>query len=97
MSSTTTRLRLRVSPGAGRTEVVGRYGEGWKVRVNARAERGRANEAVLSLLAETLGVPRARLVLLGGASSPDKIVGLEGVGPCAADDRMSAAARGEDG
>ena len=28
-----TRLRLRVSPGSGRAEIVGRYGDAWKVRV----------------------------------------------------------------
>ena len=29
----TTRVRLRVSPGAARAAVVGRHGEAWKVRV----------------------------------------------------------------
>ncbi|MGH3056063.1 MAG: DUF167 domain-containing protein, partial [Gaiellaceae bacterium] len=47
MSAETTRLRLRVSPGAGRTALVGRHGDAWKVRVTEAPERGRANEAVL--------------------------------------------------
>ena len=52
------RVRLRVSPGAD-TELAGRHGDGWKVRVAAPPERGRANDAVLDLLAERLGLPRA--------------------------------------
>ena len=53
MTAETTRLRVRVSPGAGRTALVGRHGDAWKVRVTEAPERGRANEAVLRLLAET--------------------------------------------
>ena len=60
MAAPSTRLRLRVSPGAGRDEVVGRYGDGWKVRVGAPPERGRANDAVLRLIAKRLGVPQSR-------------------------------------
>ena len=42
-------------------------------------EDGRANEAVLRLLAETLDVPRARLTLVSGLTSRDKIVVLDGL------------------
>lgn len=80
MTEPTTRLRLRVSPGAGRTEIVGRHGEAWKVRVAAPAERGRANEAVVRLLAERLGLPESRLSIVAGRSGRDKVVELRGLG-----------------
>jgi len=86
-----TRLRLRVSPGAGRAAVVGRYGEAWKVRVTAAPEDGRANDAVLRLLAEVLAVPRGALTLISGHSGRDKIVELVGVGPALAERRLSSA------
>jgi len=86
-----TRLRLRVSPGAGRAAVVGRYGEAWKVRVTAAPEDGRANDAVLRLLAEVLAVPRSALTLISGHSGRDKIVELVGVGPALAERRLSSA------
>jgi uncharacterized protein len=86
-----TRLRLRVSPGAGRAAIVGRYGEGWKIRVTAPPEGGRANDAVLRLLAEALAVPRDALTLVSGRSGRDKIVELAGLGPALAERRLASA------
>jgi hypothetical protein len=79
MAAATTRLKLRVSPGARKPGITGRYGDAWKVRVAEPPEDGRANEAVLRLLAETLDVPRASVVLVSGHASRDKIVTLEGL------------------
>jgi uncharacterized protein len=86
-----TRLRLRVSPGAGRAAIVGRYGEGWKVRVTAPPEGGRANDAVLRLLAEALAVPRDTLTLVSGHGGRDKIVELAGLGPALVESRLASA------
>ena len=79
MVAPTTRLRLRVAPGASAPGVVGRHGDSWKVRVAAAPERGRANDAVLELLAETLAVPRASVTLVSGGSSRNKVVELNGI------------------
>jgi uncharacterized protein (TIGR00251 family) len=79
VTAATTRLKVRVSPGARRPGIAGRHGDAWKVRVAEPPEDGRANEAVLRLLAETLDVPRARVTLVSGHSSRDKIVVLDGV------------------
>jgi uncharacterized protein (TIGR00251 family) len=79
VSAATTRLKLRVSPGARRPGIAGRHGDAWKVRVAEPPEDGRANEAVLQLLAETLGVPRATVALVSGHSSRDKVVMLDGL------------------
>lgn len=73
------RLTLRVSPGASRSAVVGRYGAGWKVRVAAAPEDGKANDAVVRLLAETLALPTRDVRIVSGMSSRDKTVALEGM------------------
>ena len=75
----TTRLRLRVSPGSRKTELVGRHGDGWKVRVSAPPEDGRANDAVLALLAERVGLPRRSLAIVSGRTSRDKVVEMTGI------------------
>ena len=92
MEAVSTRLQLRVAPGAARAEVVGRHGEAWKVRVAAPAEAGRANDAVVRLLAETLALPPASVRLVSGHGARDKIVELAGVDPGEIDRRLSSAA-----
>jgi len=72
-------LRLHVQPGAGRTAVVGRHGDSLKVRVAAPPEGGRANEAVVGLVAETLGAAAAKVELVSGASSRAKQVRVAGM------------------
>lgn len=72
-------LRVHVQPGAGRTAVMGRHGDALKVKVGAPPQGGRANAAVITLLATALGVPEARVVLESGASSRDKRVRISGV------------------
>jgi uncharacterized protein len=89
--ASTTRLRLTVAPGAVRPGVVGRHGDGWKLRVAAAPDRGKANEAVLTLLAETLAVPRAQVSLVSGARSRNKIVELTGLGPDEIERRLASA------
>jgi uncharacterized protein len=92
MEAVSTRLRLRVAPGARRSAVVGRHGEAWKVRVAAPAEGGRANDAVLRLLAATVAVRRADVKLVSGRVGRDKIVELAGVEPEQVERRLSSAA-----
>ena len=88
MEVTPARLRLRVAPGARRSEIVGRYGDAWRVRVAAPPDRGRANDEVLQVLAEALDVRPRQLRLVAGASSRDKIVELDGIDAAEAERRL---------
>jgi uncharacterized protein len=73
------RLQLRVSPGAAHSAVVGRHGAAWKVRVAARAENGKANDAVVRLLADAVTVPADQIRIVSGHASRDKTVVFEGL------------------
>ena len=67
-----TELRVRVTPRASRNEV--RLDEGViRVLVTTVPEDGRANEAVVALLAKALGVTKSRLDLRRGAAARDKV------------------------
>ncbi|MEO5575273.1 MAG: DUF167 domain-containing protein [Gaiellaceae bacterium] len=91
MAAPTIRLRLRVAPGASRPGVVGRHGDAWKVRVAAAPAQGKANDAVLELLAATLNVPRASVTLVSGGGSRNKIVELTGIEPDEIERRLATA------
>ena len=91
MAGRSTRLRLRVSPGARSNAIVGKHGDGWKVRVTAAPEGGKANDAVLRLLAERLELPGKSVTLIAGPSSRDKIVELSGIDPAEAERRLGLA------
>lgn len=85
------RISLRVAPGSGQTAIVGPYAGGWKVRVAAPPEGGRANAAVVRLLAETLGISPDRVRLVGGRSARNKVVELHGLTRTAANAALARA------
>lgn len=88
------RLRLRVVPGARRDAILGPHGEALRVAVRAVAEKGRANEAVVRLLAGALGLQADRVVLVAGLGSRDKIAEVRGLGAAELRERLSAAVAG---
>jgi hypothetical protein len=77
-----------VVPGSRTNEVVGPYGERLKVKVAAPPEDGRANQAVCELLAASLGVSARDVEVIGGATNPEKIVRVRGIGASEARARL---------
>jgi uncharacterized protein len=73
------RIRLRVQPRAARTEVVGRHGDALRVRVTAPPVDGAANQALVRLLADRLGVPRGTVQVVAGETGRNKIIAVEGL------------------
>ena len=74
------RLRLRVRPGARAAGVAGWRADGvLQVTVREPAEDGRANRAVVELLAQRLGLARGEVEIVHGAGSRDKLVEIRGL------------------
>ena len=76
-------VALRVTPRGGRdgiegVETLANGRSVVKVRVRAIAEGGEANRAVAALMAKSLGVPRASVRLLSGATSRLKQIAVDG-------------------
>ena len=55
----------------------------------AAPERGRANEALVELLAETLGLPRERVHVIAGHGSRAKVVEIDGLERAEVERRLS--------
>jgi len=79
-----------VVPNAKRSEVVGEHGEAIKVKIQAAAMDGKANDAVLAFLAKKFGIPRRDVALVAGEKSRDKTVTIEGLDPVEARRRLLA-------
>ena len=72
------RVRVHVQPRASRSEIVGLHGEALKVRLQAPPVDGAANEALVALIADRLGLPKRAVRVVGGATSRSKTVEIEG-------------------
>lgn len=81
LGQTTCFVRIRATPGAKVSHVVGEHGRQLKISVAAPPVDGKANEALLGWLANVLMVRRRDVRLLSGQGSRDKRVSVTGVAP----------------
>jgi len=79
-----TLIEIKAVPGASRSRIAGLHGDAVKVQIAAAPEKGRANEALCALVAETLGVARRDVAVVRGATSAKKTLRVEGLSPDAA-------------
>lgn len=86
-------FRVRVTPRARQSEVTGVMDGALVVRVAAPPADGAANEALLALLSERLGVPVRRVRLIAGAASRNKVVSVTGLQPDEIRQRLAARRR----
>jgi uncharacterized protein len=68
------RVYVKVTPRAGQNEVV-KISEGeYKVKVTAPPEKGKANEAVIKILANYFDLPKSSIKIIGGKSTRVKLI-----------------------
>jgi hypothetical protein len=72
-------FRVRVHPGASREAIGAAHGGSLKVAVAAAPDRGRANEALVALLARRLRVSASRVSVASGLASRSKTIHVEGM------------------
>ncbi|GAJ92748.1 DUF167 domain-containing protein [Agrobacterium sp. SHOUNA12C] len=77
------RLSVRLTPNGGRDAVdgieTGADGEAYlKARVSAVPEKGKANKALIALLAKRLSIPKSSLSLISGDTARKKILRIDG-------------------
>ena len=72
------RLKIKVVPGARQSNLAGWLGDELKIRISAPPEKGKANSALIELLASKLGLPISKLKIVQGQMSQRKTVEIEG-------------------
>ena len=92
VTATGLRIAVRVQPRSARNRVVGRHGDALKLQVTAPPVEGAANQAVIELLAEWIGVPRRQVRIVQGETARDKVVEVASSDPAALAERVRTAA-----
>ena len=81
-------IAVKVVPGSSRTQLAGRLGDRLKVKVAAAPEKGKANQAVCELIAETLGLPHRNVTVRAGHTNPEKTLQIIGMAQTEVDARL---------
>ncbi len=79
------RLQIKVVAGAAQSSIAGWLGDRLKLRVNAVAEKGKANAAVEATIAEALGLHKTAVRIVAGQTSPRKTLEVSGMAPSTID------------
>jgi uncharacterized protein (TIGR00251 family) len=88
-SMTAVKLELKIIPGAAQEQVVGMLGDALKIRVRAQPERGKANAAVIAILAKFFELPEAALTICSGHTSASKVVEIQGLSRADLDHKLN--------
>ena len=72
-------IRIRVIPRAAREEVRGERGDSITIKLTAAPVKGAANKALIAFLSKRLAVPKSDLEIVGGESSREKRLHVEGL------------------
>ena len=70
------RITVRVVPNASTSQVVGKDGGTWKIRLAAPPVDGKANEALVRFLAKALDLPPSQIVIVNGQTSKTKLIDI---------------------
>jgi uncharacterized protein len=76
-------LHVKVVPNSSRTQIAGILGDALKIKVAQPPEAGRANRAVIDLLAQSLALPPAQISIVAGHAQPRKTVRIHGLSAAA--------------
>ncbi len=79
MSISTVKISLRVHPRATRNEVMGFTDGVLQVRVSAPPIKGKANKELITFLSRLLGVGKSQIDIIGGHTTRDKVIAINGL------------------
>ena len=88
-------LRVRLNPGARKSEIMGEAGGRLRIRLQAPPVEGKANRELARFVARELGLKKNRVTLVSGEKSREKSILLQGLSPEEVRDRLKSALKEE--
>lgn len=83
-------IRVKARPGARRNGFAGLHDGALRVDVTAAPEKGKANDAIVALLAEALGVAKSAIELISSPANPQKRFLVAGIELAVAEQRLAS-------
>ena len=72
-------IKVKVLPKSSRNQIIGREGDLFKVKLTSPPVEGKANKALIELLAKRLGIAKKRIEIISGKCSRLKTVRIYGL------------------
>jgi len=89
-------VEVHLQPGAKSSEILGFRDGVLYVRVTAPPRKGQANQALLMLMAEALGVSESDLAIIWGYASRRKVLAVQGLDSTELKGRLARASAGKE-
>ncbi len=83
-------IRVKVTPRSSKNRIEGKEKDFYKVKVTSAPVEGKANDALIALLAEELGVPKRDIEIVSGKTGRLKTVRVRGMSELAATQALEA-------
>jgi len=74
-----TDIRIKLLPRSSKSQIMGKEGELYKIKVNSPPVDGEANKELISLLSKRLGRPKGNIEIIAGKTSRMKVVRILGI------------------
>ena len=72
-------VKIKLLPGSSKNQIIGKEGDVFKVKVTPPPVDGKANKALIALLAKRLGLPKRDIKIVSGKSSRLKTIRISGL------------------
>ena len=86
-------IKVKVIPRSSRTEILGKENDIYRMKLTAPPVEGKANKAVIELLAEKLGVPKREIEIVSGKTGRLKTVRVRGMSEVAVTQALEGKSR----
>ena len=74
-------VEIGLQPRGGRDQVMGERDGAVLIRISAPPVDGKANAALITFVAKTIGVPKGAVTIVRGETSRNKVIRVEGRSP----------------